>query len=502
MRILMAASEMAPYSTEGGLGNVLASLPAALGKLGEEVAVVSPLYRGVREAADAIGAPLKRVKGGAFSVPMGDAAVPAVAWRSKASGTGVTAYFLQNDRYYDRDGYYTRRSDNRDYEDNSERFVFLSRGTVELCRALNLEPDIIHTHDWPTGLVPIYVKHVYESDFPKTASVFTIHNIAYQGLFSQGDMSLAGLPPSLFTWQTLEYYGRLSFLKAGLVGADVLTTVSANYAEAIQTEESGCGMQGVLRERSADLYGITNGVDTTEWNPANDPLIPANYTVDDLSGKDKCKRKLQERFGLRPEPKVPLIGMVCGLVEQEGLDLLEETLPGLLERDVQFVVLGQGEPKYHAFLVRMQSEHPRSCGVLLEHNEEVAHLIEAGADMILMPTRYEPCGMNQLYSMLYGTVPIVAATGGLAGTVTDCSPEALKAGEATGFVFEQYGTEALVEAVDRALVLYPDRRRWRRLMRNGMRQDWSWERSAAEYLRVYERARGKLSKKVGVAAAE
>jgi len=502
MRILMAASEMAPYSKEGGLADVLSSLPTALAKLGEQVTVVSPLYRGVREAADAIGAPLKPVKGGTFNVPMGDSAVPAVVWRSKVPGAGVTAYFLENDRYYDRDGYYTRRSDNGEYEDNSERFIFLSRGAVEMCRTLNMEPDIIHVHDWPTGLLPIYLKYVYQTDFPNTAIVFTIHNIAYQGIFWQGDMNLAGLPWGLFTWKMLEYYGRLSFLKAGLVGADALTTVSRKYAEAIQTEESGCGMQGVLQERSADLYGIINGVDTAEWDPGNDPLIPANYTVDDLSGKDKCKRELQERFGIRPEPKVPLIGMVCRLVEQKGLDLLEEALPELLERDVQFVALGRGEPKYQAFLVRMQSEHPRSCGVLLEYNNEVAHLIEAGADMFLMPSRFEPCGMNQLYSMAYGTVPIVRATGGLTETVMDYSPDGLKAREATGFVFQEYSTEALVQAVDRALSLYRDRRRWRRLMRNGMRQDWTWERSAAEYVRVYEMARQRLSRKVGIAAAE
>jgi len=496
MRILMAASEVAPFSKEGGLADVLGALPAALSELGEDVSVVSPLYRGVREAAEQIGAPLERAEGGSFAVPIGDADVPAVVWQSHLPGTGVVAYFLENDRYYDRDGYYTRRVDNGDYQDNSERFIFLSRGALEMCRALGLKPDIIHSHDWPTGLVPIYLRYVYRADLPNTATVFTIHNIAYQGIFWHWDMNLAGLPWSLFNWRMLEYYGNLSFLKAGLVGADVLTTVSRKYGEEIQTDEYGCGMQGVLRERAADLHGIVNGIDDSVWDPAVDPLIPARYSPQDLSGKAQCKAALQERFGLRPEPEAPLVGMVCRLVDQKGLDLLEEALPVLLEDDLQFALLGRGEPRYHAFLEQMQSSHPRSCGVLLEYNDRVAHLIEAGADMFLMPSRFEPCGLNQLYSLRYGTVPVVRATGGLADTVTDYSREGLRSGEATGFVFEPYTSEALVDAVKRALRIYRDRGKWRRLMLNGMQQDWSWRRSARQYIEVYRKARQKVEEQV------
>jgi len=493
MQIAMVASEVAPYSKEGGLADVVGSLPPALAELGQEVFVISPLYRGVRQAAQKLGLPLRPVEGGRFSVPIGDADVPAEAWEATLPGTDVKVFFLQNDRYYDREGYYTKRSDNSDYQDNSERFAFLSRGALELCRSIGLRPDVIHSHDWPTGLVPIYVNYIYRADFPQTATVFTIHNIAYQGIFWHWDMRMAGLPWSLFNWRMLEYYGNLSFLKAGLVGADVLTTVSETYARDIQTEEYGCGMDGVLRERSADLYGIVNGIDTARWNPATDELIPARYSPDELSGKARCKAALQERFGLRPEQGVPLVGVVCRLVDQKGLDLLERALPALLGRDVQFAVLGRGELKYHASLSQIHSAHPRSFGVLLAYDEQAAHLIEAGSDMFLMPSRFEPCGLNQLYSMAYGTVPIVRATGGLADTVTDYSPDALERGEATGFTFEDYQPEALVEAVDRALTVFADREAWKRLMLNGMRQDWSWKRSARGYLEVYRKARQRLA---------
>lgn len=498
MQILMVASEVAPFSKEGGLADVLGSLPAALSELGHRVGVVSPLYRGVRETAEEIGLPLQPVDGGPLSVPIGDTDIAAGLWESVLPDTDVSTYFLENDRYYDRDGYYTARVDNSDYQDNSERFIFLSRGALEMCKSLGLRPDIVHCHDWPAGLVPVYLKHVYQKDFRDTASVFTIHNIAYQGIFWHWDMNLAGLPWELFTWRMLEYYGNLSFLKAGLVGADVLTTVSRKYAEEIQTEEQGCGLHGVLQERSADLYGIVNGIDGGVWNPALDELIPANYSREDLSGKAKCKTALQERFGLRREPQACLIGMVCRLVDQKGLDLLQEALPTLLELDLQFVVLGLGSPKHHAFLSRMQSTYSRNCGVLLEYDNHAAHLVEAGSDVFLMPSRFEPCGLNQLYSLKYGTVPIVRATGGLADTVTDYTEEGLESGTATGFSFGQYSAEALVDAVRRALDLYSDRDKWRRLMLNGMAQDWSWQRSAREYVAVYETARRKLRQQVSI----
>jgi len=497
MQIAMVASEVAPFSKEGGLADVLGSLPAALGALGQAVCVISPLYRGVREAAARLGLPFDRVENGSFTVPMGDMEAPCVAWRSRLPETDVTAYFLQNDRYYDRDGYYTNASDHSDFQDNSERFIFLSRGALEMCRAIGLRPDIIHSHDWPTGLVPIYVRYIYPSDFPDTATVFTIHNLAYQGIFWHWDMKLAGLPWSLFTWKMLEYYSNMSFLKAGLVGADVLTTVSKTYAREIQTEEYGCGMHGVLQERAADLYGIVNGIDVAVWDPERDPLIPARYSAEDLAGKHDCKRALQQRFGLPVRADVPLLGMVCRLVDQKGLDLLRDAMPQLMAADLQLAVLGVGEPVYHGFLRRTAEQYPERLGVCLEYDDGLAHLVEAGSDMFLMPSRFEPCGLNQLYSLRYGTVPVVRAVGGLADTVVDQGESSAPSAGATGFTFADYTGDALLLAVRRAVTAYGHRDAWLALMRNGMRQDWSWKRSASEYAQVYAEAMRRAGRQAG-----
>ncbi len=488
MQIVMVASEVAPFSKEGGLADVLGSLPPALAELGEEVCVISPLYRGVREEGERIGQPLRPVEDGDFEVPIGDMVEAGRLWRSALPDSRVAVYFLQNDRYYDRDGYYTRSDDHTDYQDNSERFIFLARGALEACKALGIRPDIFHSHDWHSGLVSIYVEYVYRADFPETANVFTIHNIAYQGLFWHWDMKLAGLPWSLFNWKMLEYYGNLSFLKAGLVGADVLTTVSKEYAHEIQTEEHGRGMEGVLRERSDDLYGIVNGIDQKEWNPETDQRIPAQYSADDLTGKAECRGALQGEFGLPAREDIPVIGMICRLVEQKGLDLLGEALDDLMRLDLQLVLLGQGDPKYHELLQRAQREWPDRLGLLLDYDNEAAHRIEAGADMFLMPSKFEPCGLNQLYSLRYGTVPIVRATGGLADTISDFTPEGLESGEANGFVFQEYSPDALLTGVRRALKLFEQPKKWRTLVRNGMRQEWSWKRSAREYRKVYQAA--------------
>ena len=488
MRIVMVASEVAPFSKEGGLADVLGALPVALSALGHDVCVISPLYRGVRRRADEIGLPLQPVRTGDFSVPIGEMDVPAAAWRSRLPKGSVEVLFLENDHYYDRDGYYTDAANHADYQDNSERFIFLSRGALELCMALELRPDVVHTHDWHTGLVSVYIKHVYPRYFADTATVFTIHNLAYQGIFWHWDMKLAGLPWHLFNWKMLEYYGNLSFLKAGLVGADILTTVSKGYSREIQTERYGCGMHGILQERSADLRGIVNGIEVETWNPATDPHLPANYDASDMSGKAECRRALCARFGLDGDAGAPVVGMISRLVEQKGLDLLERALPSLLDGRMQFAVLGMGKPHYHEFLNGVHERHPGLFGVHLEYDEALARLIEAGSDMFLMPSSFEPCGLNQLYSMRYGTVPVVRATGGLADTVTDCSEENLASGEATGFVFADYNADALTDALARALALYGNGDKWRRLMLNGMARDWSWKRSAHEYVEAYEAA--------------
>ena len=493
MQIALIASEVAPFSKTGGLGDVVGALPKALADLGHDLIVFSPCYRLVRENSARLGLSLEQWAGGPVSVPVGDSELPAGIVGSNLPGSHVRVCFLENDRYYDRDGLYSDPKGGADFQDNSERFVFLSRGALVACAALGLQPDVFHCHDWQTGLVPVYLNALYRGQFPRSASAFTVHNVAYQGIFWHWDMRLTGLDWELFNWRMLEYYGDLCFLKAGLVGADVLTTVSKKYAEEIQTDESGAGMQGVLRERSTDLFGIVNGVDYTEWNPETDPWIASNFSAEDPSGKEQCKESLQAEFNLAQEPSVPLIGLIGRLSDQKGFDLFVQAVVELAGRDVQFVVLGVGEPRYHGLLSDLAAQFPKKVGLRLDFSEETAHHVEAGSDMFLMPSRYEPCGLNQLYSLKYGTVPIVRATGGLADTVVDYSEEDNAPGKATGFVFQEYSSAALLAAVNRALRLYEDREKWRQLMLTGMEQDWSWTRSAAEYVEVYEKAAQKVA---------
>jgi len=484
MKIVMVASEVAPFSKEGGLADVLGALPVALSELGHDVTVISPLYRDVRAQAERIGWPLERLEPGTFPVDVGETETDAALWTSHLPDSDVRAVFLQNDRYYDRGGYYTNSTDHTDYSDNAERFIFLARGALEACRFLHIEPDVVHAHDWHTGLVPVYMKHVYAEDFGQAASVFTIHNLAYQGIFLHWAMKTAGLPWDLFTWRQLEYYGNLCFLKAGLVFADALTAVSRTYAREVQTEQYGCGMHGVLQERAADLHGIINGIDQNIWNPATDPWIAARYDRENLAGKADCKAALQQQFNMPVDPERPVISLICRLVDQKGLDLLADALPALVQGEAQFIVLGTGEPHYHRMLENLAEEHPGSFACKIAYDEALAHMIEAGSDMFLMPSRFEPCGLNQLYSMRYGTVPVVRATGGLADTVVDA--DAADAGDATGFAFTEYSAAALIATLERALAAYADKDAWRRLMLNGMAQDWSWQRSAGEYVALYE----------------
>ena len=489
MRIVFAASEVAPYSKTGGLGDVIGALPRALDALGEKVVVFSPLYTQVRDNARERGLPLKKRANLSFSVPIGDFQVAAHLVEGKLPDSGVTVYFLENDEYYDRPGLYTNPADGSDYQDNCERFTFLCRGAMEACKALGLTPDIIHCNDWQTGLIPVYLSRIYREDFPAAASIFTVHNIAYQGLFWRWDMSTTGLPWDLFNWKMLEYYGNLSFLKGGLVFSDALTTVSRQYAKELQTEEYGMGMQGVVKTRVADLYGIVNGVDYDTWRPETDRDIARNYSIEDLSGKKECKRALQAEFKLPQDESAPLIGMIGRLVDQKGFDLVVAALPEMVKRNAQLVALGTGEAKYHQLLTDMVEKLPGKVGVYLGFDEKLAHRIEAGADMFLMPSRFEPCGLNQLYSLRYGTVPIVSATGGLVDTVVDYSEAADEAGEATGFVFRPDSVQELIKGVDRAVWVYrkkPDT--WTQLQQRGMKQDWSWNRSAQEYQQVYKKA--------------
>ncbi len=487
MRIAMAAPEMAPLAKVGGLGDVLGALPAALEKLGHEVSVVLPFYRQVAQNETVPIRPTVHV----VTVPIGTRKVWARVHRATLPDSGVEVYLIDCPEYYDRPEIYG--TGGRDYKDNAERFVFLCRAAVELWRLLELSPDVIHVHDWPTGLIPVYVAEMYRPRygcFDRTVTVLTIHNLAYQGQFWHWDMVLTGLDWQLFHWQKLEFQGHLNFLKAAIVYADGITTVSRTYAREILTPEYGHGLDAVLRSRADRLWGIINGVDYRIWNPATDPHIPCRYGPETVrEGKRACKAALQQELGLEVRADRPLIAQIGRLDPQKGWDLVQSVAEQLLERGVQYVALGTGQTQYEQWLRALACEHPGQVAALIRFDEPMAHRIEAGADMFLMPSRFEPCGLNQLYSLKYGTVPIVRAVGGLADTVTDTTDETLANGTATGFVFREYEPEALLAAVDRALRCYRDAACWWQIVRNGMIQDWSWERTAREYERVYEELR-------------
>lgn len=500
LNILLAASEVVGFAKTGGLADVAGSLPVALSHLGHHCAVILPLYRGCRTATPT-PTPTDRV----FSVRVGDQVKHGRLWRSSLAGGAVPVYLVEHNDYFDRDdpaagrGLYQYKHDDgtrHDYDDNCERFVFFNRAVLEVLPALDAWPDVIHVNDWQTGLIPVYLKEQYYhlSDvklnlhYERVRTLMTIHNIAYQGTFWHWDMNTAGLDWRLFNPGGVEFYGKLSLLKAGVVFADLINTVSPTYAREIQTPYFGSGMQGVLSANRDRLFGIVNGVDYTVWDPRHDRHLAANYGPDDLAGKATCKRALQKEYGLAEEPHTPLFGVVARLTEQKGVDLIGAVVPGLLDQGGQLVVLGDGDRKYHRLFEQLKERYPQRLGLTLGFDEPLAHRIEAGADVFLMPSAYEPSGLNQLYSLRYGTPPVVRATGGLADTVADTTPEAIAAGTATGFRFGAYSAHELWKAIERAIGLYrhyPDE--WAKVMQNGMRQDWSWDRSAKEYEGLYRR---------------
>jgi starch synthase len=501
IRILLAASEVVGFAKTGGLADVAGSLPPALARRGLECAVILPLYHCARR----VQPPPERT-GHVFAVPMRDRMVAGRLWRSCLPGSDVPVYLVEQDEYFDRDEPLSGRGlyqftpsggGKRDYNDNCERFIFFCRAVLEALPLLDFWPDVLHANDWQTGLVPVYLRELYRnigpdklrSRYERVSTLFTIHNLAYQGLFWHLDMALTGLDWRLFNPRQLEYYGKLSLLKAGIVFADRINTVSPTYAREIQTIYYGCGLQGVLAERRERLSGIVNGVDYRVWDPATDPHLPAHYDADNLlPGKARCKTDLQQREGLAVEPDTPLLGMVARMVEQKGVDLIVKAAPALLEEGVQLILLGEGDPDYHRQLAVVRDRYPGRMSLTIGFHEGLAHRIEAGADLFLMPSLYEPSGLNQLYSMRYGTPPVVRSTGGLADTVVDTSDATLVDGTATGFRFTPYTPDALRDTVRRALTLHRHRpEQWRQLIAAGMRQDWSWDRSAGEYVRLYER---------------
>jgi starch synthase len=491
MEIVYAAAEMVPFAKVGGLGDVAAALTAVLARRGHRVRAFLPLYPSVRRHwTDLAPAEAARV-----SIRIAGKAREARIWRARVPGTEVTLCLVEHDPYFDRPDPYVDPKTSRDWSDNAERFTFFSRAILEACRALGWAPDVFHLNDYQVALVPLLLREEFAGGpLGRSATLLSIHNLGYQGIFpteKTGSTPAAlmrdlGLLPELARpLGPLEYYGRLNFTKAGLLYADRITAVSPTYAREIQTEEFGCGLDGVLRDRADRVLGILNGIDVDVWDPARDPLIPRRYGPSDFPGKAENKARLLEAMHLPAHPDRPVIGIISRLVDQKGFDLLAEIADELLAADgFRLVVLGSGMPKCEQWIRELARRFPQHCACSLTFDDPLAHLIEAGSDFFLMPSRYEPCGLNQMYSMRYGTIPIVRATGGLADTVEAFDP---RTGRGRGFVFRDYEAGELRAAIERALAFYRDTRALRALVTRIMKLDFSWDRAAQEYERAYER---------------
>ena len=479
MKILFVASEGLPYSKTGGLADVVGALPKALVDLGHDVMVLLPRYRANKTESVAIRA---------LTIPSGGDKLRFPNIAQGASVGGVKYFFVDDPQYFDREQLYGEKG--VDYPDNGERFTEFARSAIEFVKRVWM-PDVIHCHDWQSAMVPVLLRTVYAADtsVDKLPVVFTIHNLGYQGLFAKSVLDQTGLPQSLFSTNSLEYYGQVNFLKGALIYADALTTVSRKYAQEIQTPEYGHGLEGVIRNRAKDLTGILNGVDYAAWSPEVDRLITANYSAENLDGKRTCKRNLLEIFKLPVQNlSRPVIGIVSRFDEQKGFDLIEAIAADLMREEVSMVVLGTGKPQYEKFFTALAQKFPSKIGVNIAYDNVVAHKIEAGADMFLMPSRYEPCGLNQIYSLRYGTVPIVRATGGLDDTISAYSPQNPGG---TGFKFDSYDSQSLLKCVQQALQVFRDQRAWRAIQASGMAKDFSWKQSAGAYAELYERTAAK-----------
>jgi len=482
MKILFVASEVVPFAKTGGLADVAGALPKALAGFGHDVRVILPRYRVVDPAKCKLTKTALRL-----TVPVGARVLEGALWETMIPGTKIPVYFIDQPALFDREGLYQDKG--VDFPDNLERFSFFSHAALQAMEQLGWKPDIVHCHDWQTSLVCARLALTRAADpfWQATRTILTVHNLAYQGLFPGESFGLTGLPPQAFSIDGLEFYGQVNCLKAGLVYADLLTTVSPTYAREIQSAQMGCGLEGVLIARREELVGIVNGIDPDEWGPKADAHLPARYGVEELAGKSLCKLALQKRSRL-PERHVLLVGMIQRLAEQKGIDIFVQAAEDLLKLEVQLVILGTGEPLYHQKLSDLAARFPDRLALTLGFDNTLAHQIEAGADAFLMPSRFEPCGLNQMYSMRYGAVPIVRKVGGLADTVVDVSPETLRVGTATGFVFEPYTADALLQTVKRAVAAFGDHALWSSVVRHGMQQDFSWGRSAQTYVRLYTRA--------------
>jgi starch synthase len=478
MHIAFAASECVPFSKTGGLADVVGALPYALASAGHQVSVYLPRYRQTKLAD-----PQTVVR--SITVPFDDR-YRFCSVVTAGNQSGVRFYFVDYPPYFDRDALYGTAAG--DYPDNAERFALFSRAVLEASKILGT-PHVFHCHDWQSALVPVLLRTQYAEDpaFREVGTVFTIHNMGYQGQFPPDTLPLLTLPWDLLTISKMEFFGNVNFLKGALVYSDFITTVSRKYGQEIQTTEFGFGLEGVLRDRASTVTGILNGVDYNEWSPQADKFIAAKYSPEDLTGKSKCKQDLLATFGVtKADLRLPVIGIVSRFAAQKGFDLIAQIMDRLAREDMIVVALGNGDKQYEEMFLRLNKLFPQKIALKVAYDNAIAHKVEAGSDMFLMPSKYEPCGLNQIYSLKYGTVPIVRATGGLDDTI---EPWNARSGKGTGFKFTEYNGEALLLTIKQALQAFRDQTSWQVLMRNGMNKDFSWNASAKEYVRVYERVR-------------
>ncbi len=463
-----------PYIKTGGLADVTGALLKEYLKSGVEAYLVLPLYRRIKQDLALTNT------GRTISVALGNRRVS-----GRIFSHGKSSFFIECNEFFGRPELYG--TPEGDYPDNAARFAFFDRAILEACIALGLRPDVIHCNDWQTGLLPLYLKTTYASKFFKgTATLMTIHNLGYQGLFKADEFALTGVPPEWFTPEGIEFYGKVNFLKAGIISSDIITTVSGTYAREILTPEYGCGLEGVLRNRSSDLYGVVNGIDTEEWDPWRDRLIPSTYGLTDVAGKAVCKRELLKECSFRTVDKdAPLIAFIGRLSAQKGLDLIVDSAEEILSGGSNLVILGKGDEQIQNDVVALSKKHKGRMFIKVGYDEAFAHRIYAGSDIFLMPSRYEPCGLGQLIAMRYGTIPVARRTGGLADTIRDYQP--LKC-SGTGFLFDEYSSSSFKECVRSALCAYTDKRKWKKVIVNAMGEDFSWESSAKEYNKLYESA--------------
>lgn len=475
MKILLASSEVYPFSKTGGLADMVGALGVALAEAGHEARIVTPLYRGIREKFLAI----KKVDWN-FYLPLGDKFVAGQLWELDYA-PGLKIYFIEQAEFFDRPGIYFEK--NISYADNAERYLFFSKCVVHLARYLPWNPDMVHVHDWQTGIVPALILQAKREGWgnaPRTC--LTIHNLAYQGVFAKEIFALTNLAPDFFTPAGVEFFGFVNFLKAGIACADIVTTVSPRYAREITTEEFGCGLDGFLRTHADKITGILNGVDYAEWNTEKNSHLFKPYSVKRLAGKKINKQELQRQLALPVSEKIPLFGTISRLAEQKGVDIQLAALAEMLQADMQFCLLGSGSPEFERGYRELAVRNPGKVAVRIGYDEALAHRIEAGCDFFLMPSRFEPCGLNQMYSLRYGTVPIVRATGGLDDSVVDYSESAKKA---NGIKFYDYSARALAKAIRKAIAIYEKPDLLKQFRQNGMRADFSWKTTVNEYTKVY-----------------